>query len=132
TAKGDFVGIFDAAFVPGSDFLHRTIHHFTNPKVGMVQARWEHLNRDYSFLTRTQAIFLDGHFILESFARFLSGRFFNFNGTAGILRRVTIEDASGWSHLTLTEDLYSPDPAHSESQNIPLLAGQPVSARLTR
>jgi cellulose synthase/poly-beta-1,6-N-acetylglucosamine synthase-like glycosyltransferase len=105
TAKGEFVAIFDADFVPGSDFLHRTIHHFTNPKVGMVQARWEHLNRDYSFLTRTQAIFLDGHFILESFARFLSGRFFNFNGTAGILRRTTIADAGGWQHDTLTEDL---------------------------
>ena len=71
----------------------------------MVQARWEHLNREYSFLTRIQAIFLDGHFMLESFTRFVSGRFFNFNGTAGIIRRKTIEDAGGWEHDTLTEDL---------------------------
>ena len=105
TAKGEFIAVFDADFVPESDFLHCTIHHFTDPKVGMVQGRWEHLNPDYSFLTRTQAIFLDGHFMLESFARFLGGRFFNFNGTAGVLRRATIADAGGWEHDTLTEDL---------------------------
>jgi cellulose synthase/poly-beta-1,6-N-acetylglucosamine synthase-like glycosyltransferase len=105
TAKGEFVAIFDADFIPEADFLHRTIHYFTDPKVGMVQARWEHLNREYSFLTKTQAIFLDGHFMLESFTRFASGRFFNFNGTAGILRRRTIEEAGGWEHDTLTEDL---------------------------
>jgi cellulose synthase/poly-beta-1,6-N-acetylglucosamine synthase-like glycosyltransferase len=105
TAKGEFVAIFDADFVPESDFLQKSIHYFTDPQVGMVQGRWEHLNRGYSFLTKTQAIFLDGHFVLESFTRFLSGRFFNFNGTAGILRRSTIEDAGGWEHDTLTEDL---------------------------
>src|SRR5439155_18520460 len=105
SAQGEFIAIFDADFVPEPDFLQRTIHHFTDPRIGMVQARWEHLNRDYSFLTQTQAVFLDGHFILESFTRFLSGRFFNFNGTAGILRRRTIEDAGGWQHDTLTEDL---------------------------
>jgi cellulose synthase/poly-beta-1,6-N-acetylglucosamine synthase-like glycosyltransferase len=105
TAKGEFVAIFDADFVPEPDFLQKSIHYFTDPKIGMVQGRWEHLNREYSFLTRTQAIFLDGHFMLESFTRFLSGRFFNFNGTAGILRRSTIEDAGGWEHDTLTEDL---------------------------
>jgi cellulose synthase/poly-beta-1,6-N-acetylglucosamine synthase-like glycosyltransferase len=105
TAKGEFVAIFDADFVPEPDFLQRSIHFFTDPKVGMVQGRWEHINRDYSFLTKTQAIFLDGHFVLESFTRFISGRFFNFNGTAGILRRKTIEDAGGWEHDTLTEDL---------------------------
>ena len=105
TAKGEFVAVFDVDFVPEGDFLRKTIHYFTDPKVGMVQGRWEHLNRDYSFLTKTQAIFLDGHFMLESFTRFLSGRFFNFNGTAGILRRKTIEDAGGWEHDTLTEDL---------------------------
>jgi cellulose synthase/poly-beta-1,6-N-acetylglucosamine synthase-like glycosyltransferase len=105
TAKGEFVAIFDVDFVPEPDFLQKSIHYFTDPKVGMVQGRWEHLNREYSFLTRTQAIFLDGHFMLESFTRFLSGRFFNFNGTAGILRRKTIEDAGGWEHDTLTEDL---------------------------
>jgi cellulose synthase/poly-beta-1,6-N-acetylglucosamine synthase-like glycosyltransferase len=105
TAKGEFVAVFDADFVPESDFLQKSIHYFTDPKVGMVQGRWEHLNRGYSFLTKTQAIFLDGHFVLESYTRFMSGRFFNFNGTAGILRRKTIEDAGGWEHDTLTEDL---------------------------
>ncbi len=105
TAKGEFIAIFDADFVPEADFLQKSIHYFTDPKVGMVQGRWEHLNRDYSFLTRTQAIFLDGHFMLESFTRFISGRFFNFNGTAGIFRRKAIEEAGGWEHDTLTEDL---------------------------
>jgi cellulose synthase/poly-beta-1,6-N-acetylglucosamine synthase-like glycosyltransferase len=105
TAKGEFVAIFDVDFVPEPDFLQRSVHYFTDPKVGMVQGRWEHLNREYSFLTRTQAIFLDGHFILESYTRYLSGRFFNFNGTAGILRRKAIEEAGGWEHDTLTEDL---------------------------
>jgi cellulose synthase/poly-beta-1,6-N-acetylglucosamine synthase-like glycosyltransferase len=105
TAKGEFVAIFDADFQPEPDFLLKAIHHFTDPRVGMVQGRWEHINRDYSFLTKTQAIFLDGHFMLESFTRFLSGRFFNFNGTAGILRRRAIEEAGGWEHDTLTEDL---------------------------
>jgi cellulose synthase/poly-beta-1,6-N-acetylglucosamine synthase-like glycosyltransferase len=105
TAKGEFVAIFDADFVPNPDFLQRTIHYFTDPKVGLVQGRWEHINRDYSFLTRAQAILLDGHFMMESNTRYLSGRFFNFNGTAGILRRQTIRDAGGWEHDTLTEDL---------------------------
>jgi cellulose synthase/poly-beta-1,6-N-acetylglucosamine synthase-like glycosyltransferase len=105
TAKGEFIAIFDADFVPLPDFLQKSIHYFTDPQVGMVQGRWEHLNREYSFLTKTQAIFLDGHFMLESFTRFLSGRFFNFNGTAGILRKKAIEEAGGWQHDTLTEDL---------------------------
>jgi cellulose synthase/poly-beta-1,6-N-acetylglucosamine synthase-like glycosyltransferase len=105
TAKGEFVAIFDVDFVPEPDFLQKSVHYFADPKVGMVQGRWEHLNREYSFLTRTQAIFLDGHFMLESYTRFLSGRFFNFNGTAGILRRKAIEEAGGWEHDTLTEDL---------------------------
>ncbi len=105
TAKGEFIAIFDADFVPEPDFLQKSIHYFTDPQIGMVQGRWEHLNRDYSFLTKTQAIFLDGHFMLESFTRFASGRFFNFNGTAGILRRKAIEEAGGWEHDTLTEDL---------------------------
>jgi cellulose synthase/poly-beta-1,6-N-acetylglucosamine synthase-like glycosyltransferase len=105
TAKGEFVAVFDVDFVPEPDFLQKSIHYFTDPRVGMVQGRWEHLNREYSFLTKTQAIFLDGHFMLESFTRFLSGRFFNFNGTAGVLRIKTIEEAGGWEHDTLTEDL---------------------------
>ncbi len=105
TAKGEFVAVFDADFVPKPDFLLKGIHYFADPRVGMVQGRWEHINREYSFLTKTQAIFLDGHFMMESFTRFLSGRFFNFNGTAGILRIKAIEDAGGWQHDTLTEDL---------------------------
>ena len=104
TAKGEFVAIFDADFVPPEDFLLRTIHHFTDPKVGMVQTRWTHINRNYSFLTEVEAILLDGHFVLEHAGRARSGVFFNFNGTAGIWRRQAIEDAGGWQHDTLTED----------------------------
>jgi len=105
TAKGEFIAVFDADFVPPPDFLQKAIQYFTDPRVCVVQGRWERLYREYSFLTKVQAIFLDGHFMLESFTRFLSGRFFNFNGTAGILRRKTIEEAGGWEHDTLTEDL---------------------------
>jgi cellulose synthase/poly-beta-1,6-N-acetylglucosamine synthase-like glycosyltransferase len=104
TAKGEFVAIFDADFVPPADFLLRTIHHFTNPKVGMVQTRWTHINRNYSFLTEVEAILLDGHFVLEHSSRARNDVFFNFNGTAGIWRRQAIEDAGGWEHDTLTED----------------------------
>ena len=103
--KGEFVAVFDADFLPEPDFLERTIHHFSDPGVGMVQARWEHLNRDFSTLTQAQSILLDGHFVLEHTARNRSGRFFNFNGTAGIWRKATIADAGGWQHDTLTEDL---------------------------
>jgi cellulose synthase/poly-beta-1,6-N-acetylglucosamine synthase-like glycosyltransferase len=105
TAKGEFVAVFDADFAPEPDFLRRTIHHFTDPGVGMVQARWGHLNRAYSLLTQAQAILLDGHFVIEHTARNRSGRFFNFNGTAGLWRRKAIEDGGGWQHDTLTEDL---------------------------
>ena len=103
-AKGEFVVIFDADFVPPSDFLLRTIHHFTDPKVGMVQARWTHLNRNYSFLTEVEAILLDGHFVLEHSGRARNDVFFNFNGTAGVWRRRAIDEAGGWQHDTLTED----------------------------
>ncbi|PYV99493.1 MAG: glycosyl transferase family 2 [Acidobacteria bacterium] len=103
-AKGEFIAIFDADFVPPEDFLLRTIHHFTDPKVGMVQTRWTHINRNYSFLTEVEAILLDGHFVLEHAGRARSGVFFNFNGTAGIWRRAAVEDAGGWQHDTLTED----------------------------
>ena len=82
----------------------RTIHHFTDPKIGMVQTRWTHLNRNYSFLTEVEAILLDGHFVLEHGGRSRSGVFFNFNGTAGMWRRQAIEEAGGWQHDTLTED----------------------------
>ena len=100
-----FVAVFDADFVPPPDFLERTVPHLSDPRTGLVQARWDHLNREESLLTRLQAIFLDGHFVLESAVRFRCGHFFNFNGTAGIWRRATIEDAGGWSGETLTEDL---------------------------
>lgn len=100
-----YVAIFDADFLPLPDSLRRTIDFFTDPRVGMVQMRWDHLNRGYSLLTRIQSIFLDGHFIIEHTARNRSGRFFNFNGTAGVWRREAIEDAGGWQHDTLTEDL---------------------------
>ena len=104
TAKGEFVAIFDADFVPPPDFLLKCIDHFTNPKVGMVQTRWTHINRNYSVLTEVEAILLDGHFVLEHSARSRSGVFFNFNGTAGMWRRCAIDEAGGWQHDTLTED----------------------------
>jgi cellulose synthase/poly-beta-1,6-N-acetylglucosamine synthase-like glycosyltransferase len=104
TAKGEFVAIFDADFVPPPDFLLKCIHHFTDPKVGMVQTRWTHINRNYSLLTQVEAILLDGHFVLEHSGRARSGVFFNFNGTAGMWRRSAIDEAGGWEHDTLTED----------------------------
>lgn len=105
SATGEFVAVFDADFVPQADFLERTIHFFTNEKIGMVQVRWEHINREFNLLTRAQSILLDGHFVIEHTARNRSGRFFNFNGTAGIWRISTIADAGGWQHDTITEDL---------------------------
>lgn len=105
TAKGQFVAIFDADFIPPANMLRESIHYFTDPRVGVVQARWEHINREQSLLTKTQAILLDGHFVIEHGARNRSGRFMSFNGTAGVWRRSTIEDAGGWEHDTLTEDL---------------------------
>jgi cellulose synthase/poly-beta-1,6-N-acetylglucosamine synthase-like glycosyltransferase len=104
-AKGEFVAIFDADFIPTRDFLTRTVPFFTDPQVAMVQARWGHINQDYSLLTKIQSILLDGHFVLEHGGRNRAGLFFNFNGTAGIWRRVAITDAGGWQHDTLTEDL---------------------------
>jgi cellulose synthase/poly-beta-1,6-N-acetylglucosamine synthase-like glycosyltransferase len=104
-ARGEFIAIFDADFVPPSDFLVRTVPYFENPRLALVQARWGHLNQDYSLLTRIQAILLDGHFVLEHGGRNRSGCFFNFNGTAGVWRREAIGDAGGWQHDTLTEDL---------------------------
>ena len=103
-AQGEFVAIFDADFVPPPDWLMRVIHHFAQPEIGMVQTRWTHLNRDYSLLTKVEAILLDGHFVLEHGARARSNDFFNFNGTAGMWRRQAITDAGGWQHDTLTED----------------------------
>jgi cellulose synthase/poly-beta-1,6-N-acetylglucosamine synthase-like glycosyltransferase len=104
-ARGEFVAIFDADFIPPADFLKRLMPHFADARVGMVQARWGHINQDYSLLTKIQSILLDGHFVLEHGGRNRSGRFFNFNGTAGVWRRSAIDDAGGWQHDTLTEDL---------------------------
>ena len=104
TATGEFVAIFDADFIPPADFLRRTVPYFVDPKLAMVQTRWSYINRNYSALTEVEAILLDGHFAIEHSSRYRSGLFFNFNGTAGIWRRVAIEDAGGWQHDTLTED----------------------------
>jgi hypothetical protein len=104
-AAGELVLVLDADFVPAPDFLRRTVGHFADPAVGMVQARWEHLNRAAGPLTEVQALLLDGHFAVEQTARARTGRFFNFNGTAGLWRRAAIESAGGWQHDTLTEDL---------------------------
>lgn len=103
--SAEIVAVFDADFVPPPDFLKATIPALLQPGVGMVQTRWGHINRNYSLLTRLQAIFLDGHFLVEHLARFRSGKFFNFNGTAGVWRRQAILDGGGWQHDTLTEDL---------------------------
>ena len=105
TARGELVAIFDADFVPKANFLKESIPYFTDPIVGMVQTRWGHINSDYSLLTRAQSIGIDGHFGVEQAARAWSGFFLNFNGTAGIWRKRTIEDAGGWQADTLTEDL---------------------------
>jgi cellulose synthase/poly-beta-1,6-N-acetylglucosamine synthase-like glycosyltransferase len=104
-AKGELLAVFDADFVPEADFLKRTVHYFVDPGVGMVQARWGHINDGYSLLTRIQAVLLDAHFVLEHGGRNRAGAFFNFNGTAGLWRREAIEKAGGWQHDTLTEDM---------------------------
>ncbi len=104
-ARGDYLLVFDADFVPTPTIVRDLVHHFTDPRVGMVQARWGHLNRDYSVLTQVQSMMLDGHFVVEHIARNRSGRFFNFNGTAGVWRKAAIIDAGGWQHDTLTEDM---------------------------
>jgi len=104
SATGEFVAIFDADFTPQPEWLMKVIHHFADPEIGMVQTRWTHLNRNYSFLTEVEAILLDGHFVLEHGGRSRAGVFFNFNGTAGMWRRKAIDDAGGWEHDTLTED----------------------------
>jgi cellulose synthase/poly-beta-1,6-N-acetylglucosamine synthase-like glycosyltransferase len=104
STAGEFVAIFDADFIPPPDFLRRTVPYFTDEQLAMVQTRWSYINRDYSALTEVEAILLDGHFVIEHSARYRSGLFFNFNGTAGVWRRSAIEDAGGWQHDTLTED----------------------------
>jgi cellulose synthase/poly-beta-1,6-N-acetylglucosamine synthase-like glycosyltransferase len=104
-AKGEFIAIFDADFIPSVDFLEKTVPYFGDPRIAMVQARWGHINQDYSLLTKIQSILLDAHFVLEHGGRNRAGMFFNFNGTAGIWRRTAIADGGGWQHDTLTEDL---------------------------
>jgi cellulose synthase/poly-beta-1,6-N-acetylglucosamine synthase-like glycosyltransferase len=104
TAKGDLMAIFDADFVPKPDFLRKLVHFFTDPTVGCAQMRWAHINGSYNLLTRLQTIMLDGHFVLEQTTRNRSVNFYNFNATAGILRREAIELSGGWQHDTLTED----------------------------
>jgi cellulose synthase/poly-beta-1,6-N-acetylglucosamine synthase-like glycosyltransferase len=104
-AKGEFIAIFDADFIPSPDFLEKTVPYFGDNRIALVQARWGHINQDYSLLTKIQSILLDAHFVLEHGARNRAGMFFNFNGTAGIWRRTAITDAGGWQHDTLTEDL---------------------------
>jgi len=104
-AKGEFIAIFDADFIPSPDFLEKTVPYFGDDRIALVQARWGHINQDYSLLTKIQSILLDAHFVLEHGARNRAGMFFNFNGTAGIWRRTAITDAGGWQHDTLTEDL---------------------------
>ncbi|QDU72330.1 cellulose synthase family protein [Mucisphaera calidilacus] len=105
SATGEFIAIFDADFVPHPSFLRRTLRYFADPSVGVVQTRWAHLNRNASLLTRAQAVFLDGHFVVEHTARSRGGAWINFNGTAGVWRRQAITDAGGWEHDTLTEDV---------------------------
>ena len=103
--EGEFIGIFDADFVPEKDFLLKTMPYFQDSNIGVVQTRWGHLNKDYSILTELQAFGLNGHFAIEQGGRNSSGHYINFNGTAGIWRKTCIEDAGGWEHDTLTEDL---------------------------
>ncbi len=104
-AKGEFVAIFDADFIPNKEFLKKTLSFFSDEKVGLVQTRWEHLNGDYSIITKAQALALDGHFVIEQTVRNKAGFFINFNGTGGIWRKDCIEDAGNWHDDTLTEDL---------------------------
>jgi len=104
-ARGEFIMVFDADFLPPPDILKKTIHYFSDEKVALVQTRWDHINKEESILTKVQALMLDGHFTIEHIARSRTGRFFNFNGTAGIWRKQAIIEAGGWEHDTITEDL---------------------------
>lgn len=105
TAKGEYIAIFDADFIPDKNFLRKTLSFFSNKDIGLVQTRWEHLNGDFSLLTKAQALALDGHFVIEQSVRNKAGFFINFNGTGGVWRKECIEDAGNWHTDTLTEDL---------------------------
>jgi len=104
-AKGEFIAIFDADFIPASDFLRKALSYFDDSKIGLVQGRWGHINEMYSILTKAQAVSLDFHFFIEQKAKSLTHLFMNFNGTAGIWRTICIKDAGGWHTSTLVEDL---------------------------
>ena len=104
-SKGDFIAVFDADFVPTPDFLLNTVPYFSDPSIGLVQARWGHINKDYSLMTKVQAFALNAHFTVEQMGRNKAGYLMNFNGTGGIWRKETIQDAGGWQHDTITEDL---------------------------
>ena len=104
-AKGEYIAIFDADFIPKKDFLKKTLSFFTNENIGMVQTRWEHLNGNHSILTKAQALALDGHFVIEQTVRNKAGFFINFNGTGGVWKKECIENAGNWHSDTLTEDL---------------------------
>ena len=129
-SDSEFIAIFDADFVPPPHILKETIHYFTEEKIGLIQTRWGHINREYNLLTRIQALLLDGHLIVEQTVRNRSGRFFNFNGTAGIWRRKCIEDAGGWEHDTLTEDLDLSYRAQMAGWNFVFLPGVVTPAEL--
>ena len=122
-AKGEFIAIFDADFIPSPDFLEKTVPYFGDTRIALVQARWGHINQNYSLLTKIQSILLDAHFVLEHGARNRAGMFFNFNGTAGIWRRTAITDAGGWQHDTLTEDLDLSDRAQLRGWKFVFLPG---------
>lgn len=130
SAKGELIAIFDADFIPPRHFLRKTVDFFSDPKVGMVQLRWGHVNLDYSSLTKAQSILLDGHFVIEQASRFHGGAFFNFNGTAGVLRKTCIESAGGWQHDTLTEDLDLSYRAQLKGWKFIYLKGESVNAEL--
>ena len=104
-AHGEWILIFDSDFIPHPDLLNKALSYLNDPDLGMIQFCWDHINRSFSLLTRVQALFLDGHFRIEHFARNRSGHFFNFNGTAGMWRKACIFDSGGWEHDTLTEDM---------------------------
>ncbi|MBI3241195.1 MAG: glycosyltransferase [Chloroflexi bacterium] len=129
-AQGEFIAIFDADFVPPPDFLRRALPWFADPRAGCVQARWSHLNRNYSLLTQLQALGVDGHFVVEQTARARNGLFLNFNGTGGVWRRACIEDAGGWQGDTLTEDLDLSYRAQLKNWRIEFLPNVTVPAEL--
>ena len=129
-ASGELIAIFDADFCPEPNFLKQTLPFFTDTKLAFVQARWDHLNRDHSILTKCQALAIDGHFAIEQGAREWGGYFLNFNGTAGVWRRNAIIDSGGWEHDTLTEDLDLSYRAQLRGWKVKYLPNVSVSAEL--